>query len=135
MSWESFYFVCFLIGFFFSLLAFLAGFGFLHVPGLHFHASHGSRGGQNRPSISEPSRLFSRGSAARAICSRAIRTSGRCWPSASRLLSGLGGAAVVFWFLVNAAGATKRSSIPADYEMTGVLGKSAAPCTRAVPAK
>ena len=45
MSWESFYFVCFLIGFFFSLLSFLAGFGFLHLPlGLHCAAGHGRRG-------------------------------------------------------------------------------------------
>ena len=43
MSWESFYLLCFLVGFFFSLLSFLAGFGFLHLPGLHVHAGHHGR--------------------------------------------------------------------------------------------
>ena len=40
MTWEVFYFVCFLVGFLLSLLTFLAG--NVHAPkGFHFHGGHG----------------------------------------------------------------------------------------------
>ena len=41
-------------------------------------------------------------------------------------MSGLGGAAVVFWFLLKLA-AQDQPLDPADFEMTGVLGKVASP--------
>ena len=49
MSWESFYLGCFLVGFFFSLISFLAGFHHGHLPlargfGGHAHAGAGARG-------------------------------------------------------------------------------------------
>ena len=89
MSWETFYFGCFLIGFFFSLLSVVSGSHHLH---LHlprgWHAPAGSRRiGQRkpvRPSISEPSRLSWRGSEAPAICLRATPAFGRCSPWRSR---------------------------------------------------
>lgn len=122
MSWESFYFGCFLIGFFFSLLAFVAGFGFLHVPGLHFHASHGSHGGQNSPVnfgtvaaflawFGGTGYLLTRYSNIWALLAFGIAS-----------VSGLGGAAAVFWFLVKVLLADERELDPEDYDMIGVLG-------------
>ena len=74
MSWESFYFGCFLIGFFFSLIAVLSGSAHLHLHlprGWHAPAGHGlarGRGRRIRRSISGPSRRFWPGSAAPATC-------------------------------------------------------------------
>ncbi len=45
------------------------------------------------------------------------------------ILSGLGGAAIVFWFLAKLAG-DEQASDPADYDMVGVLGKLSHPHSR-----
>jgi hypothetical protein len=42
------------------------------------------------------------------------------------ILSGLGGAAIVFWFLAKLAG-DEQALDPADYDMIGVLGKLSIP--------
>ena len=79
MTWEVFYFVCFLVGFLFSLLTFVGGASHLHIPkGLHFHGFHGHgvphghgatmTTGRPRGSTSAPSRRFWRGSAGPDIC-------------------------------------------------------------------
>ena len=73
MSWENFYLFCFCVGFLCSLLSFLAGssHSHLHLPkGLHGHpaTAPAARDLRRRPSTSEPSRLFWRGSAAWDIC-------------------------------------------------------------------
>ena len=120
MSWESFYLGCFLIGFVFSLISFIAGFGFLHVPGLHFHAGHG--GGQNSPVnfgtlaaflawFGGTGYLLTRYSNIWALLAFGIAS-----------ISGLGGAAAVFWFLVKVLLADEKELDPEDYDMIGVLG-------------
>ena len=38
MSWADFYLVCFVVGFFLSLVMFLGGGMHLHVPHFHFHS-------------------------------------------------------------------------------------------------
>jgi len=38
MTWADFYLVCFVVGFFLSLLMFLAGGLHLHIPHFHLHA-------------------------------------------------------------------------------------------------
>ena len=42
-------------------------------------------------------------------------------------LSGIGGASVVFWFLAKVLMAREAQLDPADYDMTGVLGKLSLP--------
>jgi membrane protein implicated in regulation of membrane protease activity len=122
MSWESFYLGCFLIGFFFSLLSFLAGFGFMHLPGLHTHAGHGVNGGQNSPInfgtiaaflawFGGTGYLLTRYSNIWALLALGVA-----------FMSGLGGAAAVFWFLFKVLLADERDLDPADYDMVGVLG-------------
>lgn len=123
MSWESFYLVCFLIGFFFSLLSFLAGFGHMHLPGLHAHAGHGVRGGQNSPInfgtiaaflawFGGTGYLLMRYSNIWALLALGVAA-----------MSGLGGAAAVFWFLFKFLLAHEKDLDPADYDMIGVLGR------------
>jgi hypothetical protein len=122
MTWESFYFGCFLVGFFFSLLAFVAGFGFLHLPGWHVHPGHGAHGGQNSPVnfgtvaaflawFGGTGYLLTRYSNIWALAALAIAS-----------LSGLAGAAAVFWFLVKVLLADEKEIDPLDYDMIGVLG-------------
>jgi len=125
MSWESFYLGCFLVGFFFSLLSFLAGFGFLHVPGVHAHAGHG--GGQNSP--------INFGTVAAFLAwfggtGYLLMRFSNIWVFLAlgvAIMSGLGGAAAVFWFLVKVLMADEQELDPADYEMVGVLGHVSSP--------
>ena len=54
MSWETFYFGCFLIGFLFSLVAALSGSAHLHLHlprGWHAPVGHGSNGGRSAESL------------------------------------------------------------------------------------
>ena len=124
MSWETFYFGCFLIGFFFSLLSFLAGFGVMHLPGgLHPAGGHGAGGGQNSPVnfgtiaaflawFGGTGYLLTRYSNVWALLALGVA-----------LMSGVGGAALVFWFLVKVLLADEKELDPADYDMIGVLGR------------
>src|SRR3974390_910772 len=41
MTWESFYLICFLVGFLLSFVSFLAQAGLLHPPGGHAHSGGG----------------------------------------------------------------------------------------------
>lgn len=41
MTWESFYLICFLVGFLLSFVSFLAQAGHFHIPGAHAHAGGG----------------------------------------------------------------------------------------------
>lgn len=128
MSWEIFYFFCFCVGFLCSLVAFLAGSVHLHphLPhGLHGHAPHGGTGkGSTQSPINFGTvaaflawfggvgYLLSRFSNLWAVLALALA-----------LLSGLAGAAAVFWFLFKVLLKHDRDLDPADYEMVGVLGR------------
>ncbi len=129
MSWETFYFGCFLIGFLFSLLAVLSGSAHmhLHLPrGWHAPAGHGpagARNAQNSPVnfgtiaaflawFGGAGYLLTRYSSIWALLALAIA-----------FLSGLGGAAAVFWFLFKVLLKHERDLDPADYDMIGVLGR------------
>lgn len=128
MSWEIFYFFCFCVGFLCSLVAFLAGSVHLHphLPhGLHGHAPHGATGkGSTQSPINFGTiaaflawfggvgYLLSRFSNLWAVLALALS-----------LLSGVAGAAAVFWFLFKVLLKHDRDLDPADYEMVGVLGR------------
>ena len=121
MSLESFYFGCFLIGFFFSLISFVGG--FLHVPGLHFHAHHGSSSGQNSPiNFGTVAAFLAWFGGTGYLLTRYSNIWARlAFGIAS--VSGLGGAAAVFWFLVKVLLADEKELDPHDYDMIGVLGQ------------
>jgi membrane protein implicated in regulation of membrane protease activity len=129
MSWENFYFFCFCVGFLCSLVSFLAGTTHLHIhlpKSFHGHAGHGGAGGKS--GVESPINfgtvaaflawfggagyLLSRYSSIWAVVALALA-----------LLSGLAGAAAVFWFLFKVLLKHDRDLDPADFEMVGVLGR------------
>jgi len=127
MTWENFYFFCFCVGFLCSLVSFLAGTTHLHLHlprGFHGHAAHGAggKGAAESPInfgtiaaflawFGGAGYLLSRYSSIWAVLALALA-----------LLSGLAGAAAVFWFLFKVLLKHDRDLDPADYEMVGVLG-------------
>jgi membrane protein implicated in regulation of membrane protease activity len=145
MTWADFYLVCFIVGFFLSLLMFLAGGLHLHIPHFHFHApathihlaaghassahgmSAGSRGSQVSPFnlitltaflawFGGTGFLLTRHSAVWFWAALGIS-----------LLSGTGGAAIIYLFLSRVLSSPDESLDPADYEMVGVLGRLSMP--------
>jgi membrane protein implicated in regulation of membrane protease activity len=128
MSWENFYLFCFCVGFLCSLLSFLAGSTRLHMHlphGMHGHSGHGpgGKGSQASPInfgtiaaflawFGGVGYLLSRYSSMWAVLALGFA-----------VLSGLMGAAVVFWFLFKVLLKHDRDLDPADYEMVGVLGR------------
>lgn len=140
MTWEVFYFVCFLVGFLLSLLTFLAG--NLHAPkGFHFHSAHGHVGGHagqaghaGHARGSDVS-WFNFGTITAFLAwfggtGYLLTRYSSIWVLFGLLLSalsGIVGAAVVFWFVFKVLLAHERDLDPADYNMIGVLGRLSAP--------
>jgi hypothetical protein len=124
MSWEAFYLCCFLIGFFFSLLSFLAGFGFLHLPqSFHAHPPHAAGAGQNSPINFGTIAAFLAWFGGTGYLLMRYSNVFSLLALAIAFMSGLGGAAAVFWFLVKVLLAHEQPLDPADYDMIGVLGR------------
>ena len=128
MSWESFYFFCFCVGFLCSLVSFLAGTTHLHLHlprGVHPHAAHGpgAKGSQTSP--------INFGTVAAFLAwfggvGYLLTRYSSIWALAAlgfAVVSGLMGAAVVFWFLFKVLLKHDRDLDPADYEMVGMLGR------------
>jgi membrane protein implicated in regulation of membrane protease activity len=125
MSWESFYLVCFIVGFLLSLVAFLSGRIHLHGHGVHAHGGHGhGHGGARAP-------IFNYGTIAAFLAwfggtGYLLTRYSSLWSLVGlgiAIVSGLGGAAVVFWFVFKVLLARERDLDPADYDMIGVLGR------------
>jgi hypothetical protein len=153
MTWADFYLVCFAVGFFFSLLSFLAG-GLrwhLHLPHFsHVHTAppHASAGHGALPASPVPASPPDAGNAVRhhptthiSPFNFATVTAFLAWFGGAGYLltrfsgvwfvtglslavcSGLVGGAIVFLFLSRVLISQEESMDPADYEMTGVLGR------------
>ncbi|MDP8979584.1 MAG: NfeD family protein [Acidobacteriota bacterium] len=125
MSWESFYLVCFIVGFLLSLVAFLSGRIHLHGHGVQAHGGHGhGHGGARAP-------IFNYGTIAAFLAwfggtGYLLTRYSSLWSLVGlgiAIVSGLGGAAVVFWFVFKVLLARERDLNPADYDMIGVLGR------------
>lgn len=134
MTWADFYLVCLFLGFGLSALAFLAGSAHLHLPHVHIHhgvhVAHGTagvRGGElpwfNFGTLAGflawfggTGYLLERYSSVWFLLALGLAT-----------LSGLAGAAVVFWFLARVLLAHEAPLDPADYDMVGVLGHLSIP--------
>ncbi|MGA2736389.1 MAG: hypothetical protein ABSG65_02940 [Bryobacteraceae bacterium] len=137
MTWADFYLICFLLGLALSLLSVLTGSAHLHLPHIHvphvhvphMHVPHVDAGGEAEgiPWLNFGTMtaflawfggtgyLLERFYAVWFLVALAIA-----------LLSGLGGAAIVFWFLAKLA-SDDQGLDPADYDMIGVLGKLSIP--------
>ncbi len=139
MTWADFYLICFLLGLALSLLSVLTGSAHVRLPHLHLHlhgaphvhvphvGAHGGGGSEGVPWLN-----FGTMTAFLAWFGGAGYLLERFYAVwflvalAIALLSGLGGAALVFWFLAKLA-AGEEALDPADYEMVGVLGKLSIP--------
>ena len=131
MTWSDFYLICFLVGFGLSALALLAGSVHLHFPELHFHHglhihTHGHVGGHGADMP-----WFNFGTIAAFLAwfggtGYLLHHYYGVWIVATlgvAALSGIGAAAIVFWFLVKVLMAREAALDPADYDMIGVLGR------------
>jgi len=140
MTWADFYLICFLLGLALSLLSVLTGSAHLHLPHLHVHVPHVHVPHVHVPHVDGP------GGEAEGVpwLNFGTMTAFLAWfggtgyllerfyavwflvALAIALLSGLGGAAIVFWFLAKLA-SDDVALDPADYDMIGVLGKLSIP--------
>jgi membrane protein implicated in regulation of membrane protease activity len=139
MTWADFYLVCFIVGFFLSVLMFLGGGLRWHIPHLHihFHGGHapvahaatggGAKAGGHSGQLSPfnlltltaflawfggTGFLLARHSTMYFITALFIS-----------LLSGTGGAAIIYLFLARVLSSPHEELDPADFEMVGVLGR------------
>ena len=132
MTWADFYRVCFLVGFVLSLFSVLAGSGHVHVPHLdvhhgvpHVHIGHAHGGGQSGISV------INFGTIAAFLAwfggtGYVLTEYSPLWIVTAlgvSVLSGVAGAALVFWFLAKVLVAREQPLDPADYRMVGVLGR------------
>ncbi|HEV2115655.1 MAG TPA: NfeD family protein [Terriglobales bacterium] len=137
MTWENFYLVCFVVGFAFSVLSFLGGGLRWHLPfkwhvghaGPHVHLGHaaGARGaGAHGAQVSAFNLLtltiFLAWFGGTGYLLTRYSTVWFLLGLGVAILSGIGGAAIIFFFL-KALMASEHPMDPADYEMVGVLGK------------
>jgi membrane protein implicated in regulation of membrane protease activity len=144
MTWADFYLVCFVVGFVLSIVIFFTGRARLHVPhahihlpGLHVHASAhapshvtpGSHPGADQIPIFNlitltvflawfggTGYLLARHSTIWFFSALLIS-----------LLSGTGGAAIIYLFLARVLTSPGEALDPADFDMIGVLGKLCVP--------
>ncbi len=137
MTWSDFYLICFLLGLALSVLSVLTGISHLHLPHVHLHfhggphmSTSGAHGGDSEgvPWLNfgtltaflawfgGTGYLLERFYSVWFVAALAIAS-----------LSGLGGAAIVAWFLVKYLASKEENLDPADYDMIGVLGKLSIP--------
>ena len=141
MTWADFYLICFLLGLALSLLSVLAGSAHLHLPHVHvpgctFRMCRGCtcRMCMRRAAEAEGVPWFNFGTITAFLAwfggtGYLLERYYAVWfvvALAIAMLSGLGGAAIVFWFLSKLARMTQALD-PADYDMVGVLGKLSIP--------
>ncbi|MGH9569412.1 MAG: hypothetical protein ACRD4F_07215 [Candidatus Angelobacter sp.] len=123
MNWESFYLVCFVVGFAFSAVSFVSGAAHLHVhfPGHgHLHYGHGGHFPFFNPMTIAVFLAWFGGAGYLMTKYQHV------WivtVLACSTLVGLSGAALIFLFVAKVLMAHDYSLDPLDYEMTGVLGK------------
>ena len=148
MTWANFYLICFAVGLAFSLLSFLAG-GVrwhLHLPHLP-HAMHGPIvHGPVAGGHSGMGKGGARGHAGQVSPFNFVSLAAflawfggtgyllmRFWTVwfamglAIALLSGVTGAGIIYLFLSKVLVSEEENLDPADYEMTGVLGRTSVP--------
>jgi membrane protein implicated in regulation of membrane protease activity len=130
MTWADFYLICFLLGLALSLLSVLTGSGHLHLP--HVHVPHMHAHLHTPEAEGVPWLTFGTMTAFLAWFGGTGYLLERFYAVwflvalAIAVLSGLGGAAIVFWFLAKLA-SDDEGLDPADYEMIGVLGTLSIP--------
>jgi len=138
MTWETFYLVCFALGFVFSLVSFLGGGLHWHPPhflgggqvhvGAHAHGSHGGSG-RGRAPLLNPVSIAAFLAWFGGVGYLLTRFSS-VWFGVGlgiALLSGATGAGVIYLFLSRVLTSEGESLDPADDSMIGVLGRISMP--------
>ena len=154
MTWADFYLICFAVGFAFSLLMFLAGglhWHLPHLPRLHLggpriHVGHGPvASGEHTPTPSVGGAKASVRGVQVSPFNSVTLSAFLAWFGGTgyllsryssiwfviglgvALLSGLAGAAIVFFFLSRVLMSDEENLDPSDFEMAGVLGRTSVP--------
>jgi len=127
MTWSDFYLICFALGCILSLFS-LLGSAHLHLPHIHWdtgghaHGHHGTGGGEIGPvNFGTVTAFLAWFGGAGYLLTRFFSF----WFMIAfgiACLSGLIGAALVFFFLARVLVQKEEELDPADYEMIGVLG-------------
>ena len=134
MTWETFYATCFVVGLLLSALSFLVGAGHFHLPGgLHVHVggAHANGAGAHGNGGNGPASYFNFGTITAFLAwfggtGYLLTRYSTLWTVLAlgvSTLSGIGGAAIIFWFVFKVLLADERDLDPADYSMIGVLGR------------
>jgi len=139
MTWAGFYLACFALGFAFSVLSFLfggfrashGGGGHLHA-GAHFHLPHGSaKAGHTGAgaSVLNPVTLaaFLAWFGGVGYLLTRFSTTWFVIGLGIALMSGVTGAGIIYLFLSRVLMSEDENLDPADFEMTGVLGRVCSP--------
>jgi membrane protein implicated in regulation of membrane protease activity len=127
MNWAEFYLVCFFFGFGLSVLSLLGGSAHAHLP--HFHLHHGlhvGRGGTSWFNLATIAAFLAWFGGTGYLLEHYYGV----WFALAlgiSIVSGIGASAVVFWFLARVLLSREAPLDPADYDMTGVLGKLSLP--------
>jgi membrane protein implicated in regulation of membrane protease activity len=133
MNWTDLYLVCFLVGLGLSVVAVLAGSFDLHLPHMHVHGGFDlpHEGGLHVGDLP----WFNFGTIAGFLAwfggtGYLLQHVYGVWFVAAfgiAVVSGLGGASVVFWFVAKVLMGREAPLDPADYDMVGVLGHLSIP--------
>ena len=135
MTWADFYLICFLVGLALSVLSAITGSSHIHVHVPHLHVPHVHVPHVHGPGLADEGVPWLNFGTLTAFLAwfggtgyLLERFYGVWFLVALGIasLSGLGGAAIVFWFLAKLAGDEKPLDT-ADYDMVGVLGKLSIP--------
>ena len=137
MTWEIFYFVCFLFGVTMIGLSLLGG--GLHLPHFHLHLPHGGphvAGGTHGGGASGADMPFFNFGTITAFLAWFGGTGYLLTRYSSlvvagvltlAIVAGVVGATIVFWFVAKVLLKYDRDLDPADYERVGVLGRISSP--------
>jgi|KBSMisStaDraftv2_1062788.scaffolds.fasta_scaffold00535_15 membrane protein implicated in regulation of membrane protease activity len=143
MTWAHFYLVCFAVGFFLSVLMFLAGGLNLHLPHIHIHfpGAHGHVSGGHAGGMHGAGGAHGSGRVQHSPINPMTLTAFLAWFGGTgfllmrhstiwfvtaliiALFAGAGGAAIIYLFLSKVLTSEDEALDPADFEMVGVLGK------------
>jgi len=141
MTWADFYLVCFVVGFFLSVVIFVTGGLRLHFPHAHFHwpghahvghapVAHGHgtvhHGGEISPFNMLTLTAFLAWFGGTGYLLARHSTLWFFTALILSILSGTGGAALIYLFLTRVLSSPDEALDPADFEMVGVLGKLSA---------
>jgi membrane protein implicated in regulation of membrane protease activity len=125
MTWVDFYLGCFLVGLILSVVSFLFGHAHVHHGGAHGHVhvhGHGNGAETSYLNLGTGAAFLAWFGGAGFMVTR--YASIWAWLALGiALLSGLAGAAVVFWFVAKVLLASERDLDPADYDPIGALGR------------